>query len=120
MDKRISRIGEELKREISSILMYDIKDPRLKGMTTVLNVNVTNDLSYAKVYISIMGDSEAKKESLKAINSSSGFIRREIASRLKLRHVPELKFIYDDYIENSFKINTIIDSISKGKKDELT
>ncbi|MFO7636430.1 MAG: 30S ribosome-binding factor RbfA [Clostridia bacterium] len=113
--KRNSRIGEELKREISNIFLYDIKDPRLQGMVSVLNVTVTNDLSYAKIFISIMGGDEEKKESMKAIKSSLGFIRKEIAGRLNLRHVPELRFVYDDSIDKSFQINSILESLKNGK-----
>ncbi len=111
MNKRIERIRGEIKKEVSNILLFDIKDPRLQGMASVVNVKVTSDLSRATIYVSVMGDDIAKKNSLIAITNSAGFIRRELSRRLNLRYVPELKFEIDDYIEKSIKINKILNDL---------
>lgn len=111
MNKRIERIREEIRKEVSNILLFDIKDPRLKGMASVLNVKVTGDLSRATIYISVMGNEIEKKQSLIAITNSAGFIRRELSKRLNLRYVPELKFEIDNYIEKSIKINKILNDL---------
>ena len=118
MQKRIDRISAELKKEISNILLTEIKDPRLTAMPGVIAVRVTQDMSYANVYVSLFGDEKSKAESLKAIESASGFIRRQLSHRLKLRYVPELRFNCDDYIEQGFRINSILDSLKKDSENE--
>ncbi len=108
----------ELKKEISNILLTEIKDPRLTAMPGVIAVRVTQDMSYADIYVSLFGDEKSKDDTLKAIKSASGFIRRQLSQRLMLRYVPELRFHCDDYIEQGFKINSILESLKKDKKDE--
>jgi len=111
MNKRLERIREEIRKEVSKIILYDIKDPRLKGMPSVINVKVTNDMSYATIYVSILGDEHEKEESHKALISAAGYVRRELSKRLKLRYVPIIKFEVDDYIEKSIRINKILDGL---------
>lgn len=100
---RVDRISEDIKREIIAI-MRELKDPRVKGMLTVVKVDVTNDLSYAKVYVSAMEGIETAKEAVKGLKSASGFIRRQIGDRLHLRKSPELHFIADDSIQKGFEL----------------
>lgn len=109
--KRTDRISEEVKKELSSIIR-DLKDPRIPMMTSVVSVNVTNDLRYAKAYISIMGTPDEKKEALKALKSAAGFIRREIGSRIKLRCVPEFSFAEDTSIEYGAHINDLLNKLN--------
>lgn len=109
--KRTDRISEEVKKELSSIIR-DLKDPRIPMMTSVVSVNVTNDLRYAKAFISIMGTPEEKKEALKALKSAAGFIRREIGSRIKLRCVPEFSFEEDTSIEYGAHINDLLNKLN--------
>ncbi len=118
MTKRNERISMELKREISNILLREIKDPRLTAMPGVIAVKVTEDMSYADVFVSLYGDEKSKAETLKAIESASGFIRRQLSRRLKLRYVPVLRFKCDDFIEQGFRINSILDSLKKDRNDE--
>ncbi len=117
MNKRVQRIRGELKKEISNIILYDIKDPRLRGMASVVNLKVTNDFSQATAYISILGTEEEKADSIIAIKSAAGYIRRELSHRLKLRYVPEIKFEIDDFIEIGNKINSIINKLKQEKDD---
>ena len=117
MVRRTDRISQEIKKEISLILQSEIKDPRLTAMPGVIGVRVTNDMSYADVYVSLYGDKESIAESLEAIKSASGYIRHLLATRIKLWHVPELRFKCDDYIEEGFRINSILDSINKEKNN---
>jgi ribosome-binding factor A len=112
---RIDRINEDIKRELSDILR-DLKDPRIKGLVSILNVEITSDLSYAKVYVSIVGGDAS--EALKGLKSAAGFARRELSSRLLIRKTPELKFIHDDQIEHSAKISKIINEIIKDEKND--
>ena len=108
--KRTDRISEEIKKELSNIIR-DLKDPRIPMMTSVVSVNVTNDLRYAKAYISVMGNDDEKKAALKALSSASGYIRREIGSRVNLRCVPEFSFVQDTSIEYGAHINDLLNKI---------
>ena len=99
----IDRITEDIKREIVAILR-ELKDPRISGMLTVVKVSVTNDLSYAKVYVSAMEGMEAAKASVKGLTAAQGYIRHELGRRLHLRKCPELRFIADDSIEKGFAL----------------
>ncbi|MBQ8807901.1 MAG: 30S ribosome-binding factor RbfA [Clostridia bacterium] len=112
--KRTDRIGEEVKKELSNIIR-ELKDPRIPMMTSVVSVNVTNDLRYAKAYISVMGNDEEKKNAIKGLVAAAGFIRREIGSRIKLRCVPEFSFELDNTIEYGAHINKLLHDISEGK-----
>lgn len=118
MSKRNDRISMELKKEISNILLTEIKDPRLTAMPGVIAVRVTQDMSYADIFVSLYGDEKSKAETLLAIKSATGFIRRQLSRRLKLRYVPELRFKCDDYIEQGFKINSILESLKKESSDD--
>lgn len=107
---RIDRITEDIKRELVHILR-EVKDPRVSGMLTVVKVDVSNDLSYCKVYISAVEGIEAAKESVKGLKAANGFIRGRLGSALHLRKVPELKFIADDSIEKGFELFDKLKSI---------
>lgn len=109
----IDRITEDIKREIISIIR-ELKDPRINSMLTVVKVEVSGDLSYAKVYISAMEGIEAAKDSIKGLNSAQGYIRKQLGSRLHLRKSPELKFIADDSIAKGMDLFEKI----KGLSDE--
>jgi len=108
MVNRIDRISEEVKREMSSIIQNDLKDPRLPTMLSITAVKVTKDLKFAKVYVSILASDEEKKNALLALKSASGFIRREISRRVQLRNTPQLQFILDDSIEKGAYISNLI------------
>ena len=110
--KRTDRISEEIKKELSSIIR-DLKDPRIPMMTSVVSVNVTNDLRYAKAFVSIMGTDDEKKDAIKGLTAAAGYIRKEIGSRVKLRCVPEFSFTLDDSIEYGAHINKLLSDISK-------
>ena len=116
--KRTDRINEEIKKELSSIIR-ELKDPRIPMMTSVVNVNVTNDLRYAKAYISVMGTDEEKHDAIKGLKAAAGFIRREVGSRIKLRAVPEFTFELDNTIEYGAHINKLLNDISKETRKEL-
>ncbi|HIY34419.1 MAG TPA: 30S ribosome-binding factor RbfA [Candidatus Eubacterium faecigallinarum] len=99
----IDRISEDIKREIVSI-MRELKDPRIDPMLTVLKVEVSGDLSFAKVYISAINGIETAKSSVKGLDSAAGYIRKQLSSRLHLRKSPQLKFIADDSIEKGMNL----------------
>lgn len=107
----IDRISEDIKREIIFI-MRELKDPRISGMLTVVKVEVSGDLSYAKVYISAIEGIEAAKSSVKGLESAGGYIRKQLGARLHLRKSPELKFIADDSIAKGMDLFEKIKEIS--------
>ena len=109
MIERTSRIAEEMKREISSIILNELKDPRLPRLISITSVNVTRDLRYARVYISVLGTDEEKKNALDGLKSAAGYIRREIGRRIQLRYTPEIQFEPDNSIEKGIYISKLID-----------
>lgn len=111
MNFKIDRIASNFIKEISYILANEIRNADVK-FVTVTDCRVTNDLSFAKVYITVLDD-EKKETTLKALNDSKGFIRRSLADRVDVRHIPELSFVYDESIEYGKKIEQIIDNINK-------
>ena len=116
---RQGRLGEEIKKIISSMLLRELKDPRLQNsMVSISGVDVTNDGSYATVYVSILGASiasdaaeEEKEEVMAALKSAKGLIKREIGRQVKLRHIPELIFKPDTSMEYGRHISKIIDEL---------
>ena len=116
--QRSDRVADAIKKEIASLLQNEIKDPRLPEMASVVAVEVTRDLSLARIYISVLGSEEEKKDCQAAIESASGFIRREIGKRVRLRNVPELRFIIDDSIERGMRISRLIDETMAGQSSD--
>ena len=112
---RIVRINEEVRKELSDIVRK-LKDPRIPVMTSVVNVNVTPDLRYAKAYISIMGDDNTKAIAMAALKKSAGFVRREIGRRINLRYTPEVVFELDSSIEHGAKINQLLHDVGAVEK----
>lgn len=113
---RLGRIEEEYKKELSQIIGYELKNPNVTGLISVTKVKVTNDLKYAKVYVSIL-NSKNVKETLAGLKKSSGFIRSELAKRVNLRNTPELIIELDDSLEYGARIDTILKEIMPKKED---
>ncbi|HMM32383.1 MAG TPA: 30S ribosome-binding factor RbfA [Clostridia bacterium] len=108
MSVRYERLNEELKKTISEIVR-DLRDPRVTDMVTIMNVEVTNDLKWAKVMVSVYDTSEqARTEAVTALNNANGFVAREIGRRMQIRRLPQLKFVLDSSIEYSVHISKII------------
>jgi ribosome-binding factor A len=112
---RTNMISEEMKKEISSIIQSELKDPRLPKMISVISADVTKDLRYAKVFISVLGDDADKKNAIEGLKSAAGFIRREIGHRMQLRYTPELLFELDNSIERGVYISKLINDTIHGK-----
>ena len=112
---RMYKIDEELKKEISNIISLELKNPHLTGLISVTNVKTTPDLRFAKVYVSMINE-KSKKENLKILKQSSGYIRSEVARRVNLRITPELIFEFDDSLEYGSRIDEILKDITKDIK----
>ncbi|MCX7746892.1 MAG: 30S ribosome-binding factor RbfA [Clostridia bacterium] len=115
---RIHRISEEMKKEVSSIIQNELKDPRLPKLISVVAVNVTKDLRYAKIHVSVLGNEEEKKNAIHGLKSAAGFIRREVGHRMQLRYTPEMQFELDTSIEHGVYITKLInDAVSKDENN---
>jgi len=115
---RTHRVGELIREELSEIIQRELKDPRI-GFVTITGVDVSPDLRHADVYISVLGSEKQKKESLKGLQSSSGFLRKELSKRVRMKYFPELKFQFDPSIERGMRIERIIRKLHKEEeKDE--
>ena len=113
-----TRINMEVQRELSEIIRSGIKDPRIHPMTSVVSADVTPDLKYCKVYISVLGDENAQKSTMEGLKSAEGFVRRELARRVNLRNTPELKFILDQSIEYGVNMSHLIDEVTRDLHEE--
>lgn len=118
--KRTDRIAEQLQKELAQIIQFEIKDPRL-GMVTVNDVQISRDLSFANVYITVLGKDSAEeaKEDLGVLNRAAGFLRREIGKAVKLRIVPQLKFDYDSSLVRGRKLSSLIEEAVAADKSRI-
>lgn len=112
---RTSRLSEEIKKIISNIIRNELKDPRIPMLTSVTAVEVTNDLRYAKVFISVFGTEDQKQACIEGLKSAAGYIRREVAGQIKARYTPEMIFELDKSIEHSLHISKLLNNI--GNKE---
>lgn len=114
-----TRINGEVQKELSKVISQEIKDPRIDPLTSVVEVDVTPDLKYAKVYVSVYGDEEKKKATLEGLKSATPFIRTHLAKTINLRNTPELKFIMDELIEYGVAMSKLIDEVTKDLPKDL-
>lgn len=106
---RPRRVAEQIRRELADLLRLEVKDPRI-GMVTITDVEVSSDYAHAKVYVSLLGDEERVKEALKGLQSAAGFLRSEVARRIKLRVMPQLHFLHDTSIEGGMRLDRLIEA----------
>ncbi|MEG2448075.1 MAG: 30S ribosome-binding factor RbfA [Bacilli bacterium] len=116
MSIKIERLNHSFVREISNILMEEIKDEDIH-FVTVTDCDITNDLSFCKVYVTVL-DSDKRDKTIEALNGAASFIRGQLSQRVDIRHTPELKFIYDESIAYGNKIEHKIEELKETKKDQ--
>ena len=119
---RTQRVADQIQRELASLIQREVKDPRV-GMATVSAVEVSLDLSHAKVFVTIFNGSEDEQEiaeSVKALNSASGFLRSQLGQRMKLRIVPTLRFHYDDSLSRGNYLSNLIDQARVSDPEQAT
>lgn len=109
---RTSRVAEQMKKEVGEILNQKIKDPRV-GFVTVTDVDLTNDLQQATIYVSVLGDESEKEATLVGLSKASGFVRSEVGKRIRLRKVPEITFKFDEAHEYGNHIDAILRQLDK-------
>ncbi len=109
---KIERVNSEIQKELAALIRGEINDPRLDGaMISVMRVETTQDLKYAKVFVSLLGGNDAK-EIMAVLKNSAGFLKKQLFHRLKVRAVPELLFHLDDSVEYGIKINSILKTLN--------
>ena len=112
---RPERVAERMKREIAGILARELEDPRISSMVSVTDVEVTQDLSFARVFVSVLAAGEERRKALEALQHAAGFVRHQLASRLGLREVPELRFVHDESIERGARVEDILRRLERGE-----
>lgn len=112
--KRAERVRDLIKEEISRIIQYELKDPGI-GFVTITGVELSDDLKHAKIFYSVLGNEEAKKESSSALKRACGFIQHEIGRRLRLKYTPEIYFHFDPSVEYGAHIERLIKKIHESQ-----
>lgn len=108
--RRTDRVGVLIQRELSEIIQRELKDPRV-GFCTISQVQVSTDLKYADIKVSVVGDKRQKRNSITGLKSAAGFLRREVVQRIGLRHAPELRFELDDSVDQLMQIDHLLKQI---------
>ncbi len=114
---RKEKLQQEIKKVISDILQKEVKDPSV-GFVTVTSVDLSGDLRHAKVFVSILGEKSNQADTLKGLEKATGFVRTELGKRLRLRHVPEIVFQFDDSIEHGDHINKLLKQLREEDNNE--
>ncbi len=117
--RRVSRVAELVKREVSQMLLHGIKDDRVgAGMVSVTDVDVSGDLQHAKIFVSIYGTEEAKEETMAGLKSATGYVRSELGQRIRLRRTPEIVFIEDRSIERGTRVLSLLNQLSYNRQTD--
>lgn len=118
-NRRVSRVAAQIQREVSQLLQNGIKDDRVgASMVSVTDVDVSNDLQHAKIFVSLYGTSEAKAETMAALKESTSFVRKELGARVRLRRTPEVVFVEDHSLERGDRILSLINQLSSNRRDD--
>jgi len=117
-ENRVRRVAEQIKKDVSQIIGSEMKDPRLAGITSVTDVQLSRDLRYASIYVSIFGSDLEKQETLQTLIKATGFIRTEIGKRIRLRYTPDINFYLDNSIEYGAHIERVIKSLKEDEKSD--
>ena len=112
------RINSEVQREMSSIIREALKDPRIHPMTSVMAVEVTPDLKFAKIFVSVLGNDEEKEKTMEGLKKSASFARHQLAKRMNLRNTPELTFVLDTSIEYGVTMSKKIDELKEKEESK--
>ena len=115
MTLRNERVRKALMREISDILLREVKDPKISGIVSITDVEVSHDNSFAKVFYSVLGDESTRKHTSEALLKLTPRIRYAVGKRIRLRLTPELRFVLDESLERGMRVTDLIDKISRGE-----
>lgn len=116
-NRRVSRVAELIRREVSQMLLHDIKDDRVgAGMVSITDVDVSGDLQHAKVFVSIYGSEEARAATMAGLRSATGFVRSELGHRVRLRRTPEVIFLEDRSLERGTRVLSLLNQLSHERQ----
>jgi len=111
---RLTRINDEIARVTAEVIRSEMHDPRIGSVVSIVRAETTSDMKYCKIYVSVLGDGEKQKETMDALKSGTGFVRRRIAEIINLRVTPEITFVFDDSIEYGMRMRKLIDEVNSG------
>lgn len=111
-----TRVNAEVQHELANLIREGIKDPRIHPMTSVTGVEVAPDLKTCRAYISVLGDDEAKENTIAGLKNAEGYIRRQLAKSINLRNTPEIRFILDESIEYGVTMSKLIDQVTRKEE----
>lgn len=115
---RPEKVAHLMRREVAEILQQKVRDPRVSAMVSVTDVEVTHDLSFARVFVSIMGSKPEVAKTLEALGHAAGFVRHEVGMRLGLREVPEVKFVHDESLDRGARVEELLKRLHEGETVE--
>jgi len=118
MSRRVKKLNQLFRADISALLQKEVRDPRLDTLLSVNEVDVSEDMRHATVYVSHLAGDEHKDEILAALNAAAGFFRTEIAKKTDIRYMPVFNFIWDDTIERGVRLNTLIDWVTQHQPED--
>lgn len=113
---RTQRVGGQIQRELAQIIQQELRDPRL-GFVTISAVEVSKDMTHAKIYITLMDPNQDVDKTLKILKKASGFLRRTLVKHIQLRVIPELHFVYDSSIDEGMRISALLDAVAAERED---
>jgi ribosome-binding factor A len=116
---RPEKVAHLMRREVAEILQQKLRDPRISAMVSVTDVEVTHDLSFARVFVSIMGTPAERASTLEALAHAAGFVRHELGSRLGLREVPEVRFVHDESLDRGARVEELLKRLHEGTPVEV-
>lgn len=114
---RAARVGDQMREELARLIRDELKDPRI-GFVSIVRVEVSGDLRHAKVFASVMGNEQQKKDSIKGLTSAAGFLRNEVGKAMQLRYTPELHFVLDESIEHGTRIAKLLVEVQKEQGEK--
>ena len=115
---RPEKVARLMRREVAEVLQQKLRDPRVSAMVSVTDVEVTQDLSFARVFVSILGSPAERESTLEALSHAAGFVRHELGLRLGLREVPEVRFVHDESLERGARVEDLLKRIHDGRPVE--
>ena len=111
---RLTRINDEIARVTADTIRSEMSDPRIGSVVSVMRAETTSDMKFCKIYVSVLGEKDKQQETMEALKSGTGFIRRRIAEVINLRVTPEISFVFDDSIEYGMRMRKLIDDVNRG------
>ena len=120
MPQRTDRLGEQIKRAIGELILHGLKDSRIQRLTSITKLDLSNDHQHAKIFISVYGTEDEQQETLKGLQSATGFIKSEIAKRIRMKFTPNLYFILDDSIKKGMEVLDLLDKLKKEEQESTT